>query len=166
MYKFLSGYVFIVFEYTSRTAGSYGNSTFSTVRNCQTIVQRSFTILPAIYEDSNFCISLPTLFIVCLFIYLLLFRATPVAYGGSQARGRIAATVVGLRHSHSNEGSELCLNLHHSSQQCWILNPLSETRDQTCILMNTSRVCNPLGHTRNSPVFLISTTYISFLCLQ
>ena len=26
-------------------------------------------------------------------------------------------------------------DLHHSSQQCWILNPLSEARDQTCNLM-------------------------------
>ena len=29
-------------------------------------------------------------------------------------------------------------NLHHSSQQCWILNPLREARDRTCILMDTS----------------------------
>ena len=30
--------------------------------------------------------------------------------------------------------SHIC-NLDHSSWQCWILNPLSEARDQTCILM-------------------------------
>ena len=29
-------------------------------------------------------------------------------------------------------------HLHHSSWQCWNLNPLSEARDQTCILMDTS----------------------------
>jgi len=29
-------------------------------------------------------------------------------------------------------------DLHHSSQQCWILNPLSKARDQTSILMDTS----------------------------
>ena len=34
------------------------------------------------------------------------FRATPVAYGGSQARGRIRATAASLHHSHSNVGSE------------------------------------------------------------
>ena len=46
-----------------------------------------------------------------LFIYLfiLLFRATPMAYGGTQGRGWIRATAVGLHHSHSNAGSELCL---------------------------------------------------------
>ena len=34
----------------------------------------------------------------------------------------------------------LVCDLHYSSQQCWILNPLSETRDQTHVLMHTSRV--------------------------
>ena len=32
-------------------------------------------------------------------------------------------------------------NLHHSSWQHWILNPLSEARDQTCVLMDTSQIC-------------------------
>ena len=32
-------------------------------------------------------------------------------------------------------------DLHHTSQQCWILNPMSEARDQTCILTDTSWVC-------------------------
>ena len=29
-------------------------------------------------------------------------------------------------------------HLHHSSQKCWFLNPLSEVRDWTCILIDTS----------------------------
>ena len=32
-------------------------------------------------------------------------------------------------------------DLHHSSQQYQILNPLSRARDQICILMDTSWVC-------------------------
>ena len=32
--------------------------------------------------------------------------ATPMAYGGSHARGGITATAAGLHHSHSNLGSE------------------------------------------------------------
>ena len=35
--------------------------------------------------------------------------------------------------------SHVC-DLHHSSQQRWILNPLSKARDQTCILMDTSQI--------------------------
>ena len=37
---------------------------------------------------------------------VLPFRAEPVAYGGSQARGLIGAVAAGLHHSHSNAGSE------------------------------------------------------------
>ena len=33
--------------------------------------------------------------------------------------------------------SHVC-DLHHSSRQCWSLNPLSEARDQTYNLMDTS----------------------------
>ena len=38
-----------------------------------------------------------------------IFRATPMAYGISQARSRIGAIAAGLHHSHSNTGSEPCL---------------------------------------------------------
>ena len=34
------------------------------------------------------------------------FRATPVAYGGFQARSRIGAAAASLRHSHSHAGSK------------------------------------------------------------
>ena len=43
-----------------------------------------------------------------LLFFLCLFRAAPVAYGGSQARSLIRATAAGLWHSHSNARSELC----------------------------------------------------------
>ena len=45
-------------------------------------------------------------FISYLFIYVLLFKASLVAYGGSQARSQIGATAASLCHSHSNVGSE------------------------------------------------------------
>ena len=38
--------------------------------------------------------------------FFLLFRAIPMAYGNSQARGRIGATATGLHHSQSHTGSE------------------------------------------------------------
>ena len=39
-------------------------------------------------------------------VSLLLFRPTPAAHGGSQARDRIGAVATGLLQSHSNSGSE------------------------------------------------------------
>ena len=66
-----------------------------------------------------------------LFIYFILFYffaiswAAPEAYGVSQARGLIGAVAAGL---------------HHSSQQHWILNPLSKARDRTCNLIVPSRI--------------------------
>ena len=47
------------------------------------------------------------LFIIIIIINL--FRASPMAYEGSQARGRIGAAVARLHHSHSIGGPELCL---------------------------------------------------------
>jgi len=41
-------------------------------------------------------------------------------------------------------------NLHHSSGQCQTLNPWRKARDQTHILMDTSRVPNLLSHNGNS----------------
>ena len=45
-------------------------------------------------------------FIRSFLLSFFLFRAVPVAYGGSQARGQIGAIDSGLRHSHSNARSE------------------------------------------------------------
>ena len=47
--------------------------------------------------------------IIIIIIIIFLFRAVPVAYGSSQASGWIRAVAAGLRHSHSNAGSETCL---------------------------------------------------------
>ena len=45
-------------------------------------------------------------FLFFFFFFFGLLRATPVAYGGSQARGLIGAVAASLRHSHSNARSE------------------------------------------------------------
>ena len=74
------------------------------------------------------------------FIYLfMLFKAVPAAYGSSQGRGGIGASATGLCHSHSNSGSSHVCNLHHSSGQRQIPNPLSQARNPACILMDSSR---------------------------
>ena len=61
-----------------------------------------FVIIHKLHADDlspflPFCLS------VCLF------RAIPVAYGGSQARGQIGAGAADLYPSHSNTRSKLCL---------------------------------------------------------
>ena len=54
----------------------------------------------------------------CMVFFFLLFRATLVAYGGSQASGQIRATASGLHHSHSNTGSETHLRPTPQLNQC------------------------------------------------
>ena len=51
-------------------------------------------------------------------------------------------------------------DLCHSSQQCQILNPLSEVRDRTCILMDASWVSNLLSHNRNSQFLALYSSKI------
>ena len=41
-------------------------------------------------------------------------------------------------------------NLCQSLKQCWILKPLSEVRDRTCILIDASQVFSPWNHNRNT----------------
>ena len=40
---------------------------------------------------------------------MYIFRAVPMAYGSSQARGQIGPAAAALHHSHGNEGSKLHL---------------------------------------------------------
>ena len=96
-----------------------------------------------------------------------LFRATPVAYGGSQARGQIRTTAAGLyyshSHSHSRTGSEPCL--WPTLQLTATLNPLNEARDGTHILMDTGQVCNLLSHNGNLPyVHLLIPAILIAIC--
>ena len=46
-------------------------------------------------------------------------------------------------------------NLHHSLPQGQILNPLSRARDQTRVLMDTSRVCFRSATTGNSKLSIL-----------
>ena len=45
-------------------------------------------------------------FVFFVVVIVAISWAAPVAYGGSQARGRIGAVATSLRQSHSNAGSE------------------------------------------------------------
>ena len=83
-----------------------------------------------------------------LFTIVLLFMAMPVAHGSSQARSQLAYSTA----TAMDVPSCIC-DLHQSSQQCQILNPLSEARDKPHVLMDTSWVCYhwaPMGNSFHS----------------
>ena len=64
------------------------------------------------------------LLLLLFFFSFCLFRATPEAYGGSQAKGRIGAAAASLHHGHSNAGSKPCLQPTPqltATQDPWIL---------------------------------------------
>ena len=71
-----------------------------------------------------------------MFVCFLFFRATLAAYGNSQARVESELELTAYAAVHGNTG---------------FFNLLSETRDQTCILMDTRQVLNALSHNGNSP---------------
>ena len=66
--------------------------------------------------------------------FFFLFMATPVAYGSSQARGRIGATAEAYTTATATPDLSIICDLHCSLEQGQILNPLSKARDGTCIL--------------------------------
>ena len=79
-------------------------------------------------------------FFFFLFFFLLFLWATPTAYGGSQARGRIGAVAAGLARATAVQDPSRVCNLHHSSRQRRIVNPLSKGRDRTRNLMVPSQI--------------------------
>ena len=79
--------------------------------------------------------------VIYLFIGLFAFsRAAPGGYGGSQARGLIRAIVAGLHQGNNNTRSEPSLRPTPQLMATQMLNPLSEARDRTQVLMDASRV--------------------------
>ena len=71
---------------------------------------------------------------IYIFFFFFLFRAAPVAYVSSQARGHTGAADAGLCHSPAMPDLSRICDLYHSFQQFWILNPLREAGDWTRIL--------------------------------
>ena len=69
--------------------------------------------------------------------FLFSFRAVHAAYIGVESDQQLltyaAATAI-------RDSSCVC-NIHHSPQQCWIPDPLNQSRDQTHILLDISQIC-------------------------
>ena len=85
-------------------------------------------------------------------IFFIFFKAAPVAYGRSQARGQVGAAAAGL---------------HRNSQQHQILNPLSEARDGTHLHMDASQMhfyCATMG-IPNGPHRVSKLSLSHILCI-
>ena len=103
---------------------------------------------------SKFCLQVKFLgdpthgisFFCSFFFFLSFFWATPTAYGSSWARGQIVNQSYSCQATPQPQPQQLTLpascicDLHHSSQQSQILNPLNHARDRTCVLMDTNQV--------------------------
>ena len=81
-------------------------------------------------------------------------------YGSYQARGGIGAAAEAYTTATATPDSSHISKLHHSLQQHQIINPLSEARDQSHILMDTSQVLNLLSHNGNSYRSFVLEKYI------
>ena len=109
---------------------------------CKLLVWADDRLVGSVYKSFRLCAFIFFSFFLSLFFFFLV-GGTLVEYGGSLARSLIQPAAASLHHSHGKMGSDL----HHSSCQCWILNPLSKARDQT---LDTSRLLHLLSHNRNS----------------
>jgi len=85
-----------------------------------------------------------------LFVFL---GPQPGAYENSLARDPIGAVTPAYSTATATPDLSCVCNLHHSSQQCQILNLLSKTRDWTCILMDASHVHFHWTRMGTPPVF-------------
>ena len=74
---------------------------------------------------------------IFLFVFCL-FRAATVAYGSSRAGVESELHLLAYTTATVMQDPSCVCDLRHSSGQCWILNPLSEARDRTLILIDAS----------------------------
>ena len=68
---------------------------------------------------------------VCLFVCLFVCWAAPAAYGSSQAGVKWELKLLAYTTATAMPSLSCVCDIHHRSQQFWILNPLREARDQT-----------------------------------
>ena len=76
-------------------------------------------------------------FFFCLLSFVF-FRSPPTALGSSQARGPSELQLPAYTTATATLDLSSVCDLHHSLQQHWILNPQSEARDLTHILIEAS----------------------------
>ena len=103
-------------------------------------VQLTYSVPTSAVEQSDPVIYIYTFLFFCLFFFpflgVLLQRLEVPRLGVKQElQPASCATAIATW-----DLSRVC-NVHHSSWQCRIVNPLSKARDQTCNFMVPSRIC-------------------------
>ena len=132
---------FLSFHSLSGCKGSRRNKFWYTLYSnfLRTILIFCFVVGFFFFQICCFCFVLFYFLFLFIFFIFLLFRAILAAYESSQARGWIRAAAAGLHPTIAKPDSQ----------------PMSETRGQTCVLMDTSGVLNLLSHSRNSNKFAV-----------
>ena len=101
------------------------------------------------------------------FFFFPPFRAAPTAYEGSQARGQIELQLPACTTATAMQNPSCICNLHHSSQQGPILNPLSKARDGIPNLLVPSQICFCCATTRTpQTAFLIEGAVAQWRVMQ
>ena len=121
---------------------------FTTALN-QSVVALEFLICSSQFRSYN------------LFFFFLIFLATPEAQGSYQARGPVTAIAIGLHHNHSHihtgsDWSYIC-DLHHSSWQHQILNPLSKVQGSNQCPYGYQLDLLQLSHNGNSRSYILNS---------
>ena len=107
---------------------------------------------------------LKVIFFLFLFLFFVsfLWMAADTLYGGSQARDQLELQLLGCTRATAMPDTSHVYNLYHSSQQCWILNPLSEAMGQTHNLMVPSwiRFCCAMRVTPQGNFLILLSVWI------
>ena len=89
------------------------------------------------------------------FFFFFFLNGHPTVNGGSQDRAQVELKPPAYATATAMWDLSCIRNPHHSSLQCWILNPLNEAKDWTRILMDARQIRFPWSMT-GTPVFLSS----------
>ena len=109
------------------------------------------------------CVCVCVCTFVCLFVFVFVFQGClwhmeSPRLGAKSFPADTTATAM-------SDLSQVC-DLHHSSWQRQMLNPLNEARDQTCILMVPSWICFCCATTGTPVYFLLDLYYVFNLFLE
>ena len=131
-----------------KTVGSSPNLGFGGVQVVSTvsfnlITAKSYFLPPYTkYTRKHYCQLLSSSSFFFFFFLVFFLGPHPRPIGFPRLGGKSGAVAEGLHHSHRNARSEhiasaVYTTAHHNLRS---FNPLSEARDQTCILIDTSQI--------------------------